>query len=407
MHTGHPGYYQPQSSFTPVYYSVGGHHADLGQPSYDSRKRGYDTLNDFFGDAKRRSIDPTSYAQVGSRLMSLHGLPIHAGQIAYDMPAPQMMSAVGHGPSMPQPHYGLPMPIPNLRTKSDLLSIDSFLDQMQSTVYESSNAAAAAGIHLPGSHYTHAGVNFRQSHSPPQTATQNLTSAYGHQMAPLVNTSTHSPQASTPALTPPSSTMSYTSGNSPVSMPGLSPSSRHSSAVSTAADPILPAVTGAYSATTSAPISTLGTNFDNDPRRRFSGGMLQRAAAPRRESRLPVDTSLAGKMAESAIKSASPSPTLAKSEPKDSPSPTASEDARDRAEEIWVENIRVIEALRKMIADRLEKGDFVEDDADKKDEDTEMSDAKDVDVKVKATDAPTTEATEQPLYPVLPSVDDE
>lgn len=406
MHNAHPGYYQPQqSSFAPVYYPVG-HHADIGQhASYDSRKRGYEALNDFFGDAKRRSIDPASYSQVGSRLMALHGLPIHGGQIAYDMPpAPQMMS-VGSGGhhSMPQSHYGLPMPIPNLRTKSDLLNIDNFLDQMQSTVYESSNAAAAAGIHLPGGHYTHAGMNFqRQSHSPPQTATnQNLLGSMGsHQMAPMMNASSaHSPQASTPALTPPSSTMSYTSGNSPASMPGLSPSSRHSSAAATAAYPILPAVTGAYSSSNAAPVSTLGTNFDNDPRRRFSGGMLQRAAVPREQRPVAVDAPSSTKTYESAVKSSSPSPIMESSPPKDSPSPTASEEARDKAEEIWVENIRVIEALRKMIADRLESCDFLEDG-----EDTEMTDAKDDSVRTPmANDARPAES----LYPVLRVADDD
>lgn len=399
MHTGHPGYYQPQpSSFAPVYYPVG-HHADIGQQAgYDNRKRGYEALNDFFGDAKRRQIDASSYPQVGQRLMALHGLPIHGGQIAYDMPAPQMVSVGGHGGhSMPQPHYGLPMPIPNLRTKSDLINIDSFLDQMQSTVYESSTTAAAAGIHLPGAHYTHAGMNFRQSHSPPQSS-QHLGALNTHQtMAPMMNQS-HSPQASTPALTPPSSSMSYTSGNSPISMPGLSPSSRHSSTTSTAAYPILPAVTSAYSSSNTAPVSTLGTNFDTDPRRRFSGGMLQRAAAPREEMEVSVDAPTPTKQSEFAVKSASPSPTLSNSVPSDMASPTPSEEARDKAEEIWVENIRVIEALRKMIADRLENGQY------DSDEDSEMTDARD-------DEKPSTYAAEakpaESLYPVLKISDDE
>jgi hypothetical protein len=39
------------------------------------------------------------------------------------------------------------------------------------------------------------------------------------------------------------------------------------------------------------------------------------------------------------------------------------ESARDRAEEIWVENMRVIEALRKFIHDRLENHQY-EDDTD-------------------------------------------
>lgn len=40
--------------------------------------------------------------------------------------------------------------------------------------------------------------------------------------------------------------------------------------------------------------------------------------------------------------------------------------ARDRAEEAWIENIRVIEALRKLISDKLERKEYEDD------EDTEM-----------------------------------
>jgi hypothetical protein len=38
------------------------------------------------------------------------------------------------------------------------------------------------------------------------------------------------------------------------------------------------------------------------------------------------------------------------------------ESARDRAEEVWIENIRLIEALRKCISDRLERKEYEDDD---------------------------------------------
>ena len=38
--------------------------------------------------------------------------------------------------------------------------------------------------------------------------------------------------------------------------------------------------------------------------------------------------------------------------------------ARDRAEEVWVENIRVIEALKRMVAERLERHDYEDDTAE-------------------------------------------
>jgi len=59
--------------------------------------------------------------------------------------------------------------------------------------------------------------------------------------------------------------------------------------------------------------------------------------------------------------------------------------ARDRAEEAWIENIRVIEALRKLIQERLERKEY-----DDEDEDIDMSGNK---VKM--------EESSQNLYPVL------
>lgn len=392
-HGGHNGYYAPQqpSSYGgPVYYSVS-HGSDMGhQAAYDQRKRGYEALNDFFGDVKRRQIDPSAYSQVGPRLIALHGVPVQGGTLLDYMPAPSMMALGGHGhasgPPMHQPHYALP--IPNLRTKSDLLNIDNFLDQMQSTVYDNPNAAAAAGVHQPGNHYTHQSLNFRQSHSPPHTAMHNTLVSIGpHVSAPTVTapmmaaTSTHSPQTGTPALTPPSSTLSYTSGHSPTSVPGLSPSSRHSSAAS-ATYPTLPAVTSAYSThSTGTPVSTLGPNFDNDPRRRFSGGMLQRSAGPRVADEMDI-ISTPGIYVKDSNAPPSSSDDTVRAEPTTSVidpalsgmgSPSqqsdSGESASDRAEEIWVANIRIMEAMRKFVKDCLDQELYEADD------DVEMSDS--------------------------------
>lgn len=380
QHNGHNGYYAPQqpSSYGPVYYPVS-HGADMGQHvAYDNRKRGYDALNDFFGDAKRRQIDPSSYAQVGQRLMALQGVPMQGGSIVDYLPAPQMVAVGGgHGghPAMPSHQYALP-PMPNLRTKNDLLNIDQFLEQMQSTVYESPNAAAAAGIQQPGAHYTHQGINFRQSQSPPQTTMNHMMGVSSSMQAPMMAaTSSQSTSSGTPALTPPSSTLSYTSGQSPVSsipsVNGMSPSSRHNSA----AYPNLPSVTQGYSPHTSAaPSTTLGASFDNDPRRRYSGGMLQRSAQPTLSNADEMDTSEDHSEKSSTPKATSPSAVSANLDPALSgvSSPSGSSEsgdtARDKAEEVWVENIRVIEALRRFIAERLERGAY--DEEEKKEEES-------------------------------------
>jgi hypothetical protein len=405
----HNGYYAPQqpSSYGPVYYGVShqgdvGHHA--GAYGNDTRKRNYDALNEFFGDAKRRQIDPTSYSQVGQRLMALQGIPIHGGGLSDYMQAGPQLVAVdghggGHGGPMPQHQYALPLP--NIRTKNDLINIDQFLEQMQSTVYESSNAAAAAGIQQPGAHYTHSAVNFRQSHSPPQTVLHGLGHmnsrvSSAHATDPML--ATHSSQSNasgTPALTP-SSSVSYTSGHSPVSSHGMSPTSHHSSTAS-AAYPSLPTVSMGYPPhSTTAPTSTLGTNFDSDLRRRYSGGMLQRSANPQSDMTDVSDDSATPSPKESHT----PRPELRTTEISSNIDPALSgiaspgvssesgESAQDRAEEAWIGNIRVIEALRKFISELIERKEYDSDD-----------------VSMGGTEEKAEKAPES-LYPVLRADDD-
>ncbi|KAI9050021.1 hypothetical protein LZ554_006166 [Drepanopeziza brunnea f. sp. 'monogermtubi'] len=406
-HPAHNGYYAPQqpSNYGPVYYPVG-HGADVGGHGAYDRKRNFDTLNDFFGDAKRRHIDPTSYHQVSQRLMALAGIPIHGGGLDYMHAAPQMVSVDGHhgghGGPMPQHQYALPLP--NVRTKNDLMNIDQFLEQMQSTVYENSNAAAAAGIQQPGAHYTHSGVNFRQSHSPPQTTLHGLShmaphASSAHVSAPMMSShhSSHSTTSGTPALTPPSSSVSYTSGHSPVSSHGMSPISRHSS--TSAQYPSLPAVSMGYSPhSATAPTSTLGPNFDSDPRRRYSGGMLQRSANPMRSSEMDTSDD------SSSPSSKETTPTIRNSVVSSNIDPALSgvmspgaqsesgESAKDRAEEAWIENIRVVEALRKLIQDKLERREYVEDE--------------DRDVSMGGTEVKQEEKSTESLYPTLRADDD-
>ncbi|KAG9241895.1 transcription regulator PAC1 [Calycina marina] len=408
QHNGHNGYYAPQQQpgYAPVYYPVS-HGGNVGQhaAAYDNRNRGgYNALNDFFGDAKRRQIDPTSYAQVGQRLMALSG----AGGIEYMSAGPAMVAVDGHGGHlggpMPTHQYALP-PMPNLRTKTDLMNIDQFLEQMQSTVYESSNAAAAAGVQQPGAHYTHSAVSFRQSHSPPH-APQSLNSHMSAHPAQMVSTSSNHSNSGTPALTPPSSSVSYTSGHSPTSSNGMSPTSRHSS---TAGYPSLPSVSVGYpSNSTAAPAPTLGTNFDSDSRRRYSGGMLQRSAVARSPDAMDLsDGSRSSKETtprpETSIRtnlfSGNIDPALSSvSSPSESGEDKAARESRDRAEEAWIENIRVIEALRKLISDRMERQEYTEEDESA---DTSMSGTE-----VKTEAAVKAEKFDS-LYPTLRAEDDD
>lgn len=371
-HQGH-SYYAPQPSTgyglyfsqppmnTPRAENIGYSAAGAG---YD-RKRSYEMMDDFFGSAKRRQIDPSSYAQIGRSLLPLHGSlsSMPNGHMApADQYIPQHAPAMVHsGPAPTQnplaQQYYLPMPN-NARTQKDLIQLDNLLGQMQDTIYENSSHAAA-GVHVHGGADGGFG-GYRHSQSPTVLQRGSPTGF------PVSNDGYHSVSANsipspltaisstgTPAVTPPSSTMSYTSGHSPSpsASSGLSPQSRHSTTVSSVMYPnlptTLPAVNQGFGHSTPA---TLGPSFESSERRRYSGGMLQRARTipPIRPAEETSGRSTP-KASDSALSIGSPS----------SESDT-SESSREREEQYdrWLENMRVIEALREYVRGRLDRKEF-------------------------------------------------
>ncbi|KAH6687161.1 pH-response transcription factor [Plectosphaerella plurivora] len=393
-----------------------GHHA----AGFDTRKRAYDMVDDFFGNAKRRQVDPASYASVGRSLLPLHGalalqtggsmggvpeyMPQHQPQ-HHHQHQQQAISAGGHGghggsPAGPGPmaqQYYLP-PMPNARTKNDLVQLDQILEQMQSTVYENANQATH-GIHVHGQNT----FEFRHSPSPPGMGHRGSNGGMGvsqdgypvsaaHMASPLTAISS----TGTPAVTPPSSSMSYTSGQSPSpSSSGMSPQSRHSSTASVLY-PNLPAVSSVFPGQSTT--STLGTNFDNNERRNYGGGMLQRAKpAPLRR---PSDTPTSVPIKQEPV--ATPTSIGSPSSESD-----VSDTTREREEKYdqWLENMRTIEALREYIRDRISRNDFAtpeqqqqqreEEEAAAAKERYRSPDAMDVDSR-RATPTPAA-----PLYPIL------
>ncbi|OBR14143.1 Pac protein [Colletotrichum higginsianum IMI 349063] len=435
---GHASYYAPQPSTNyGLYFNqqplnpprteyIGHHHAP-----YDNRKRAFDMVDDFFAHAKRRQVDPTSYQQVGRSLLPLHGaLGLHTGP----MPGSDYMSApppphhqqqhhqqhhvqqqhhqqhqhhqqqhVQGAPSGPGPltqQYYLP-PMPNARTKNDLVQIDQILEQMQSTVYENANQATQ-GIHIHGQNT----FDLRHSPSPPGAAHRGSHAglpmsqdAYhavsaAHMASPLTAVSS----TGTPAVTPPSSTMSYTSGHSPSpSSSGMSPQSRHASTASSVMYPNLPAVSSVFPGQSTA--STLGPSFDTNERRRYSGGMLQRAAPSSPRSPLIMDDSsgVTTPKAESVASSiGSPS----------SESDT-SEGAREREEKYdqWLENMRTIEALREYIRDRIDRREYSEEPTEQQQQQQQQEAAKSPEAsRLKSPEPMEVDAKPgpaAPLYPIL------
>lgn len=271
--------------------------------------------------------------------------------------------------------HGYSLPIPNARTKNDLHDIDRFLEQLQATVYETSGQVAAAGIQQPGVHPMHTGdygfgsnqqAQFRSSNSPPNyTSGGSNTSAVAmtgiSNMSGLTTTG-----IDTPALTPAASVSSYTSS-------GHSPMSAHSrsslgSLGGNAMYPNLPSVTGisdlgaGYPTTTSAPASGLASGFEGLDGRRYSGGRLQRQAPGQDTEMKDADDGSRTPKASDAKRPKSKAnsridPAL-RGEDEKSSSDSGSTPADDKRQEEWVENIRVIEALKKWVGDRLKNGDY-------------------------------------------------
>ena len=364
---------------------------DLG--SLDTRRRAIEALNDFLGDIKRRAIDPGNYYDVGHRLQST-ALPLPIGGSGYNTGynngggysnynATSLLDSFTNGGQVgggglqgdvATQNYGLPLP--NARTKNDFQEIDRFLAQLQATVYETSNHAAAAGIQQPGVHAMHTGEfgfsnNQFQSYRPsnsPQNSDSGMsgTAALSGVSNPGMNDPTSA--FDTPALTP-ASVSSYNSS-------GQSPMSSHSR--TSLGYPNLPSVTGisdigaGYPTTTSAPASSLASGFEGLDGRRRSGGRLQRQAPtqdtemrdahdagartpkasdskrPKSKGNSSIDPALRGEDEKSSSDSAS--------------TPAGIDGAEDKRTEQWVENMRVIEALRQWVANRLNTGAYLEED---------------------------------------------
>ncbi|KND95068.1 pH-response transcription factor [Tolypocladium ophioglossoides CBS 100239] len=421
---GHNGaYYAPQPSTNYALYfsqpplnTPRSEHVGYGTAAaggYDRKRaydRTYDAMDDFFAHAKRRQIDPSSYAQIGRSLLPLHNsLALPNGPMAateqymsQPAPAPNMVHS-GPAPTtnpLTQQYY-LPH-MPHARTQKDLIQLDNLLGQMQDTIYDNANHATA-GVHIHGGGEGGNLGGFRHSPSPSllQRSPGGMPVDGYHPIsaANMASPLTAISSTGTPAVTPPSSSMSYTSGHSPSpsASSALSPQSRHSSTASSAMYPALPTtlptVTQGFGQSTTA---TLGPSFDSNERRRYSGGMLQRArAAPPPPPRSVEDSGkTTPKAGESALLVGSPSSES------DSDSTKEREEQYDR----WLENMRVIESLRDYVRRRLDRKEYVED-CDNADKDRKESDAMDIDVKSPRSPAKQPLSPKEgvsSLYPVLP-----
>lgn len=408
MQTGGNGFYNapqaPQQQYA-GYGQVNYPNNQLGDiATMDTRKRAIEALNDFLGDIKRRAIDPGNYYDVGHRLQSNNlPLPISTGfgystgnnyntnNNSSNYNANGLMESFGGN------NGGIPLnggsgglqgpltqsyslPLPNARTKNDLQDIDRFLEQLQSTVYENSTSAAAAGVQQPGLHTQHAGYgnfgnhSYRSSDSPPNMNYNNSSASGGalpmSSMSGLQSLTSSAGPMDTPALTPASVTSYASSSHSPMSTHSRS---SMSSVNGNNMYPSLPSVTAmsdmASGYTTSAPPSGLASGFEPfGEGRRYSGGRLQRQAPPRGQADIDseaMDVDSDGAKTPRAHAKDDDRPGSSALDPALRGTPTQSsvqspasgaansDSAEDKVQEAWVENIRVIETLRKYIQERL------------------------------------------------------
>ncbi|KAF9765835.1 protein with putative role during mitosis [Fusarium sp. DS 682] len=114
-HAGHPSdYYAPQPSTSHGLYftqrplnNPHSEHPDYSAaPGGYDRKRTFDAVDEFFGSAKRREINPSSYAQIDYSLMplpsslSIHNHPMAANE--QSIPQPAGPALVHGGPASSQ-----------------------------------------------------------------------------------------------------------------------------------------------------------------------------------------------------------------------------------------------------------------------------------------------------------------
>lgn len=381
-----------------TYYST----APQNAYDFEARKRGYDALDHFFGQVKRRELDPVNFQNVSRRLFELQGLQLP--QIipsSVSVPAYQPVSLGGaYEQADPIQAYSLP-PMGNAKTRGDLTSIDQILEQMQATIYESDAQLGSTGVAQAGPGY----VAYRTSTSAsppssshlPSTAAQSASaSMLQHQHQGSIASAT---DASTPGLTPPSSAQSYTSGQSPLQ--------NHAAPTSSAMYPSLPSSASdiAYAAANAATLSGL---YESDDRRRWEGGRLQRAAPAKDKDEMDIgsDGSLtppASSMNKSSKGKKKASQDIVIDPALSADADTPKSDSKDPdQEQVWVQNMRLIEWMREFIKKRLQSGDFEDENA----KEASPQQGGEVDTDMSGTHDAKEKSEEEQLYPVLRHVEE-
>ncbi|KAL7271178.1 hypothetical protein RUND412_006077 [Rhizina undulata] len=323
----------------------------------ESKKRAYEGVNGFFEDAKRHKIQPVYDGAMAQRLSALQQfVPATTAEGTDYNHHAATVTAPPTGVAPVNQQYTLP----SLRTKQDLIDADNFLTQLSANVYESPAAAGVTGAATSGNHYAYPRSNPSASPhgapaNPNQHSPNHVHSPVAHETTPTA-TSAHmqpansSSSAGTPALSPPTS--NYTHSPSHHTTPStVSPQTSTASIY-----PSLPTVassgevgSGYPAPVSTAPTSSLGPTFDQEQRRRFSVGVLQK---PRSEDN---DVDMEGDDEDQAAKKVEISNSLIDPELAGVAPPETAAEVKN-----WEKDVELITSLRNYVKGLLEAEDKID-----------------------------------------------
>ena len=307
-----------------VYYNHVGDGGPGTQATY-GRHDGAQALETLLETIKQPSFDTSSYDNFSRALVQMHGVPL-----------PQRISS--HGIDYDAPHadntFAQPMAqLSHIHDKRGLMLIEERLQKMRNTI-ETQDPNASTAHMQPGGH----AAGYSSAHMPP-----------AHQARPSTNDQT-------PALTPGSSAMSYSPGNSP--------SSDHSSMVSPSAagNPAYPtlqntAALAVSSQTMSVPL--LGNQYDPNDQQRRTGGRLTRAAPSDATSTATSSQPSNTKKRSSKVKrqqdaNIDPALTGPPSTGSSGSDETTTPTVENGEEPSWLQDVRIIEDVLKLVKEMRE-----------------------------------------------------
>ena len=317
-------------------------------------------VESWFRSLKGQHINPTNYNEIHQSLAPLRNvqLPLsnsggtmaayNGGQMAMDH-----QSGAGHYAPTASTHY--PLDISGLHTKEDYLEVAARLETMNRTAYEY-QPTPTNGVPQQDTLQAASGMATRLSGSPPSNP---FPSSH------LNRANSSSTNVGTPEMTSGSSV--YSNGHSP---PSLSFNDSMSPTLQTPTTGVMyPSLPTSGSMNGNAPTPTLGNQYERS--RRYSGGRLQKAA-PGTSSRPADDMDIdsepsqskkttSSKMIDPALSSDSKmiDPALSGDHRSRSGSPTPSPNtaAEEEVDNVWVNNMRILESLKDLVASKLRQFD--------------------------------------------------